>query len=153
MSYEEKFMLLAIKEAQKAAFKDEVPVGCVIVKDGKILAKTHNLREKSNKVMAHAEMLAINKVNKNLKSWRVPGVDVYVTLEPCIMCAGTLIQSRIAGIFYGADDFKGGALGSSINVLEAQNINHKPEVHKGILKDECANLLKDFFKNKRENVK
>ncbi len=149
MSYDDKFMLLAIKEAEKAAFKDEVPVGCVIVKNGKILAKTHNLREKSNQVMAHAEMLALQKVNKKLKSWRIPDVDVYVTLEPCIMCAGALIQARVANIYFGAYDFSGGAFGSSINVLEAKDINHHPVVEGGHLQEECSLLIKNYFKNKR----
>lgn len=144
-----KFMKLAIKEAKKAENKDEVPIGCVIVKDDKVIARGHNLRESENLVSNHAEMIAIRKANKKLGSWRLEGCDIYVTLEPCIMCSGAIIQSRIANIIYGADDFKGGAFGSSINVLDSKNINHHPNVIKGILKEECSTIISEYFKTKR----
>ena len=147
---EEKFMLAALKQAGFAREIDEVPVGCVIVKDDKIIARAFNKRETSQQVASHAEMNAIAKACKKLKSWRLEGCDIYITLEPCMMCVGAIIQSRIKHIYYGADDYKGGALGSSINALEAKNINHHPEVTKGILKEECSSILTNYFKSKRK---
>lgn len=150
MEKEIKFMKEAIKEAKKALLIDEVPIGCVIVKDNKIIARGHNVRESKNSPIGHAEIEAINKASKKLKSWRLEGCDIYITLEPCIMCSGAIIQSRIENIYFGASDPKGGALISSINVLDAKNINHHPKVHEGILKEECSSLISDYFKNKRE---
>lgn len=143
------YMSLALKEAQKALLIDEVPIGCVIVKDDKVISRGFNHREKKNLVSSHAEMEAINKANKKLKSWRLEGCDIYVTLEPCLMCAGALIQSRIRNIYYGAKDYKGGAFGSSINALETKNINHHPNVIGGILEEECSSLISTYFKTKR----
>ena len=143
-------MSLALKEAKKALLKDEIPIGCVIVKNDKIIARGHNLRESKNLVTSHAEIEAISKANKKLKSWRLVDCDLYVTVEPCIMCAGAIIQSRIKNVYYGASDPKGGAFSSSINVLEASNINHKPNVIGGILEEECAIIIKNYFKNKRK---
>ncbi len=142
-------MLQALKEAQKAALKDEVPIGCVIVKDNKIIARGHNLREKENQVISHAEINAIKKANRKLNSWRLENCDIYITLEPCLMCTGAIIQARIRKIYFGAYDLKGGALGSSINALDAKNINHHPEIVKEVLINECSLLLSDFFKKKR----
>ena len=142
-------MKLALKEAKKAYDKGEVPVGAVIVKEGKVISKAYNLKEIKNDTTNHAEILAIKKASKKLKSWRLIGCDIYVTLEPCIMCAGAIIQSRIENVYFGAYDLKGGAFGTSINVLDAKNINHKPNIFGGILEDSCSQLLKDFFKNKR----
>lgn len=153
MEKEIKFMKEAIKEAKKALLIDEVPIGCVIVKDNKIIARGHNVRESKNSPIGHAEIEAINKASKKLKSWRLEGCDIYITLEPCIMCSGAIIQSRIENIYFGANDLKGGALISSINVLDAKNINHHPKVHEGILKEECSSLISDYFKNKREEKK
>lgn len=153
MEKEIKFMKEAIKEAKKALLIDEVPIGCVIVKDNKIIARGHNVRESKNSPIGHAEIEAINKASKKLKSWRLEGCDIYITLEPCIMCSGAIIQSRIENIYFGASDPKGGALISSINVLDAKNINHHPKVHEGILKEECSSLISDYFKNKREEKK
>lgn len=147
---EEKFMLQALKQAGFAREIDEVPVGCVIVKDEKIIARAFNKRETTNQVSSHAEMNAITKACKKLKSWRLEGCEIFITLEPCMMCIGAIIQSRIKHIYYGANDYKGGALGSSINALEAKNINHHPEVTGGILKEECSKILSDYFKNKRK---
>lgn len=140
----------ALKEAKKAELIDEVPIGCVIVKDDKIIARGHNQRETKQSPIGHAEIVAINKASKKLKSWRLEGCDIYVTLEPCIMCSGAIIQSRINKVYYGASDPKGGALGSSINVLEANNINHHPEVISGVLKEVCSSIITNYFKVKRQ---
>ena len=144
------FMSLALKEAQKACFEDETPIGCVIVKDDRVIARGHNKRENKNQVISHAEIEAIIKANKKLDNWRLVDCDLYVTVEPCIMCAGAIIQSRIRNVYYGTKDPKGGAFGSSINVLEANNINHRPNIIGGILEEECAIIIKNYFKNKRK---
>ena len=144
-----KFMKLALKEALKAKEKDEVPVGAVLVIDDKVVARGHNLRETSNDSTGHAEIIAIKKACKKLNSWRLMNATLYVTVEPCIMCAGAIIQSRIDRVVFGARDFKGGAFGSSINVLDAKNINHHPEIVGGILEEECSSLVSNFFKEKR----
>ena len=141
----------ALKEARKAELIDEVPIGCVIVKDDKIIARGHNQRETNQSPIGHAEIIAINKASKKLKSWRLEGCDIYVTLEPCIMCSGAIIQSRISKVYYGASDPKGGALGSSINVLEAKNINHHPEVISGVMQEECSKIITNYFKAKRQS--
>ena len=146
----EHFMKIALKEAHKASLIDEVPIGCVIVKDNKVIAKGHNIRETKLDPLGHAELVAIKKAAKKLGDWQLVGCDLYVTIEPCIMCSGAIIQSRIARVIYGADDIKGGGFGSSINVLDAKNINHSPEVIKGVMKDECSKIIKDYFKNKRK---
>ena len=145
------YMSLALKEAEKAVAEDEVPVGAVIVCDDKVIARAHNRRDGLNMTYAHAEMLAINKANKKLGSWRMPECDIYITLEPCIMCMGAIIQSRIRNIYYGAKDLKGGAVISSINVLEAKNINHHPNVIGGIMEEECSKIISQYFKNKRKS--
>ena len=149
MTINEKYMKAAIKEAMKAQDIDEVPIGCVIVKDGKIIARGHNKREKEQDATSHAELKTLQKACKKLKSWRLVGCDIYVTLEPCLMCAGAIIQSRIENVYFGAYDPKGGAFGSSINALDAKNINHRPNVCGGILEAECSQILKDYFKKKR----
>ena len=146
-----KYMKEALKEAKKAELIDEVPIGCVIVKNDKIIARGHNQRETKQSPIGHAEIVAINKAAKKLNSWRLEGCDIYVTLEPCIMCSGAIIQSRINKVYYGASDPKGGALGSSINVLEASNINHHPEVISGVLKEECSSIITNYFKAKRQS--
>ena len=150
MVKEIRFMKEAIKEAKKAELIDEVPIGCVIVKDDKIVARGHNVRETKKTPLGHAEIVAIDKASKKLNRWRLDDCDIYITVEPCIMCSGAIIQSRIRHIYYGARDLKGGAIESSINVLEAKNINHHPEVTSGILEDECSNIISQYFKRKRE---
>ena len=150
MEKEIRFMKQAIKEAQKAELIDEVPIGCVIVCNDKIVARGHNVRETKKTSLGHAEMVAISKANKKLNKWRLEDCDIYITLEPCIMCAGSIIQSRFKRVIYGADDLKGGAFGSSINVMNAKNINHHPEIISGILNDECAKIISNYFKKKRE---
>ena len=149
MDKKQYFMRMAIKEAYKALKEDEVPIGCVIVKNDKIIARGHNKRESLNLVSAHAEMQAISKANKKLNSWRLEDCDIYITLEPCIMCGGAIIQARFKNVYYGAKDYKGGAFGSSINILDASNINHHPNVVGGIEEDECSKIISNYFKNKR----
>lgn len=149
---EEKFMLEALKEAKKAYEKDEIPVGAVIVKDGKIIAKAHNLREKKQSAIAHAEILAIEKANKKLNSWRLVDCDMYVTLEPCTMCMGAIISSRIKNLYIGTLDAKTGACGSFVD-LSQYKFNHTVNIFKGILQDKCEYILKDFFKGLRERKK
>ena len=150
---QEKFMKEALKEAKKAYEKEEVPVGCVIVKDGKIIARAHNLKETKYDTTKHAEILAIQKASKKLKSWRLIDCDMYVTLEPCSMCAGAIINSRIRKVYYGTSDEKTGAIGSVFNLLEDYKFNHKVEYQSGIMQEECEGILKEFFKylRKRRN--
>lgn len=143
----------ALKEAQKAYKKEEVPVGAIIVKDGKIIARAHNVKETKKNAIGHAEILAIEKACKKIGAWRLIDCEMYVTLEPCSMCAGALINSRIKKLYIGADDPKTGACGSVLNLLEDYPFNHKIEVKKYILKEECENLLKAFFKFLRERNK
>ena len=150
---EEKFMKEALKEAKKAYDKDEIPVGAVIVKDNKIIARAHNLKEGKNNAICHAEILAIQKACKKLGSWRLLDCEMYVTLEPCSMCAGALINSRIRKIYIGTSDEKTGACGSKLNLLKDFKFNHNVEIEQYILKDECEKILKDFFKNLRERKK
>ena len=146
---DEKYMLEALKEANKAIIVDEVPIGAVIVYKDKIIARAHNLRETKQCSTAHAEILAINKACRKMKSWRLEECILYVTLEPCPMCTGAIIQSRISRVVYGASDPKGGCLGSNIDLTKVDGFNHYPIVGKGVLKEECSNLLTSFFKAKR----
>ena len=147
----EKFMKEALKEAKKAYEKLEVPVGAVIVKNGKIIARAHNLKETKKDTTKHAEILAIEKASKKLDAWRLLDCEMYITLEPCSMCAGAIINSRIKKIYIGALDEKTGAAGSVLNLFDYK-FNHKVEVEKGILQKECEKVLKDFFKELR-NIK
>lgn len=149
MKKHEKYMLEALKEAKKAYLLDEVPIGCVIVKDNKIIARAHNKRENKEITLAHAELLAIEKANKKLNSWRLEDCDLYVTLEPCMMCVGAIIQARIKHVYFGATDNKSGALGGSFNVLK-NKFNHKLLVTKNVLKEESEIIIKDFFKQLRK---
>lgn len=139
----------AYKEAKKAYLEDEVPVGCVIVKDEKIIARAHNRKEKKNCAIYHAEIECINKATKKLDNWNLKGCELYVTLEPCMMCAGAIVNSRIDKVFFGCKDPKGGALVSNIKFKRIKNLNHYPEIKGGIDEEECSKILKDFFKNKR----
>ena len=150
MDKNEKFMKEALKEAQKAYDKLEVPVGCVIVKDDKIIARGYNLKETKFDTTKHAEIIAIQKASKKLKSWRLLDCDMYVTLEPCSMCAGAIINSRIKNLYIGALDEKTGAAGSVLNLFEDYTFNHKVNLEKGILKQDCEIILKDFFKELRK---
>lgn len=146
-------MKQALQEAIKALKQDEVPIGCVIVKDGQIIARSYNEREMKQQSTAHAEILAIEKACEKLGSWRLEECDLYVTLEPCPMCAGAIIQSRIRTVYFGAYDPKGGCAGSCINLFQVPGFNHYPMVEGGILEMNCSQLLKDYFKWKREEKK
>lgn len=148
-STHEHFMGEALKEAQKAFDMDEVPVGAVIVKDGSIIARAHNTREMSQDATAHAEILAIRKACEAVGSWRLIGCSLYVTLEPCPMCAGAIILARLDRVVFGAWDPKAGAAGSVVNLFEVERFNHHPEVISGVLAEECGALLKEFFRQKR----
>ena len=150
MKNPEYFMSIALKEAKKALEIDEVPIGCVIVKDDTVISRGFNHRESKFDVTSHAEMEAIRKANKKLHSWRLEDCDIYVTLEPCIMCGGAIIQARFKNVYYGAKDYKGGAFGSSLDILEAKNINHHPHVFGGILEKECSEIISNYFKTKRK---
>ncbi len=147
---DEKYMALALKEAKKALLIDEVPVGCIIVKDNKIIARAYNKRETSNDPTSHAEINAIRKACKKAKSWRLVGATLYVTLEPCSMCAGAILWSRIDRVVYGANDIKGGALGTTYNMYEIDNLNHYPKVTSGVLSDKCSQIISSYFKSKRK---
>ena len=145
-----KFMEEALKEAQKAYDMGEVPVGAVIVKDGKVIARGYNKKEEKQDTTKHAELIAIQKASKKLNSWRLIDCDMYVTLEPCAMCAGALIQSRIKKVYIGTMDPQTGACGSVLNMLEDYTFNHKVELETNILQTECESILKRFFKELRE---
>lgn len=153
MDEKQKYMKEALKEAKKAYEKLEIPVGAVIVKDGKIIARGHNLKEAKTDTTKHAEIIAIQKASKKLESWRLIDCDMYVTLEPCSMCAGALINSRIRKVYIGTSDKKTGAVGSVLNLLNDYTFNHKVEYEKGIMEEECENLLKNFFKELRKSKK
>ena len=151
MHSDEYFMNKALDEAKKALLVDEVPIGAVVVLNGKIIARAHNLRESSQDPTSHAEILAIRKAAKKLKSWRMPEIKIYVTIEPCSMCAGAILWSRAKEVIYGAKDIKGGALGSSYDLFSVPNINHHPLVKGGVLEKECSDLIINYFKSKRLN--
>lgn len=153
MDMHEKYMKLALKEAKKAYDKKEIPVGAVIVKDDKVIARAHNLKEIKNDTTKHAEILAIQKASKKLGCWRLEDCEMYVTLEPCSMCAGALIQSRIKKVYIGTMDYKTGACGSVLNLLSDYKFNHNVEIETGVLAEECEKILKDFFKELRVDKK
>ena len=141
-------MSSALEEAEIAFSKGEVPVGAVIVKDGKIIARGHNMREQKQNALSHAEMEAINNACKTLGSWRLDGCEMYVTLEPCPMCTGAIINSRISTLIFGAFDSKAGSVDSVINLCDYP-YNHKVEIYGGIMEDECQEILQKFFKKLR----
>ncbi|MEE1224680.1 MAG: nucleoside deaminase [Clostridia bacterium] len=146
---EEKFMKEAIKLAKKAQLLDEMPVGAVIVKDGKIIARGYNKRETKKNALLHAEIDAINKACRKLGGWRLVGCDMYVTLEPCPMCAGALLNARVENVYFGAYDEKSGCAGSALNLFNMNLCNYSLNVQGGILQEECTLVIKDFFKNLR----
>ncbi len=143
----------ALKEAQKAKEKMEIPVGAIIVKDNKIIARAHNQKETKMDTTKHAEILAIQKASKKLKSWRLVDCEMYVTLEPCTMCAGAIINSRIKKVYIGTQDPKTGAVGSVLNIFKDYKFNHSVETESGIMQKECEKILKDFFKELRKTKK
>ncbi len=150
MEQKEYYMKQALKEAEKAYKKLEVPVGAIIVKKGEIIAKAHNQKETKTDTTKHAEILAIQKASQKLKSWRLLDCEMYVTLEPCSMCAGAIINSRIKKVYIGAMDEKTGAVGSVLNLFKDYTFNHKVESETGIMEKECQETLKKFFKELRE---
>jgi len=150
MKTDEFFMKLAIKEAKKAYKKDEVPVGAVVVKNGRIISKAHNLIKRLKDPTAHAEILAIKKASKKIKNERLLGMKLYTTLEPCSMCAGAIILARIETLVFGAKDPKTGACGSVFKIINNKKNNHRIKVIKGVLEKECGEIIKNFFKEKRK---
>lgn len=150
---DEDYMRMALEEAAAAAQEKEVPIGAVVVCDGKVVARAHNRRELDNDPSAHAEFAAMVAASRELGRWRLTGCTVYVTLEPCLMCAGLMVNSRIDRCVYGAPDPKGGALGTLFDVSHDERLNHEFEVTSGVLQDECAEQLRVFFKRRRAENK
>ncbi|MCH1627854.1 tRNA adenosine(34) deaminase TadA [Fredinandcohnia quinoae] len=153
MKQDEYYMGLAIEEAKKAESINEVPIGAVIVLDGEIIGAAHNLRETEQRSIAHAELLAIDEACKKVGSWRLENATLYVTLEPCPMCAGAIVLSRIKRVVYGARDPKGGCAGTLMNLLQDERFNHQVDVVTGILEEECSELLSTFFREIRKKKK
>lgn len=153
MKNDEFYMQLAIQEAKKAREKNEVPIGAVIVLNNEVIATGYNLRESEQNAVAHAELLAIVKACKKLGTWRLEDATLYVTLEPCPMCAGAIINSRIKRVVYGAQDPKAGCVGTFMNLVEDERFNHQSEVVSGVLANECGELLTTFFRQLRQQKK
>ena len=145
-----KFMKAALKEADKAEKKEEVPIGCVIVKDGKIFTRAHNLRQTKRLATAHAETLAIEKACRKLGDWRLDDCELYVTLEPCAMCAGAIANARIKKVYFGAYEPKGGGAVSRFDILTESGLNHVTDFEGGVMEEECSEKLKTFFKTRRK---
>lgn len=150
---DEHYMKEALKEAKKAEALAEVPIGAIVVIDGKIISRAYNLRESKQSAVAHAEILAIEQACKETGSWRLENAILYVTLEPCAMCSGAIILSRVKRVVYGAQDPKGGCAGTFMNLLQDDRFNHQSEVTSGVLEEECGQLLSDFFRKLRERRK
>ncbi|MDD5934924.1 MAG: tRNA adenosine(34) deaminase TadA [Clostridiales bacterium] len=150
---DEKYMKAAIREAQKAEKIDEVPIGCVIVYEGKIIARAYNKRNTNKTTLAHAEVLAIQKASKKLGDWRLEGCTMYVTLEPCQMCAGAIVQSRMDRVVVGAMNPKAGCAGSILNLLQIKQFNHQVELTTGVMEDDCKKMMQEFFINLRQKKK
>lgn len=150
MELKEKFMKEALRQAKKAEKIDEVPIGCVIVYEDKIIARGYNRRNIDKNTLAHAELSAIKKASKKLGDWRLEGCTMYVTLEPCQMCAGAIVQARIDKVVIGSMNPKAGCAGSVLNLLQISAFNHQVEIDRGTLEEECSLLLSDFFKKLRE---
>jgi len=154
MEFYDKFMTLALIEAENAGKKGEVPVGAIIIDScGKVIARGHNLRESKNDPTAHAEIVAVRKASRKTGSWRLTECTIFTTLEPCPMCAGALINSRIKRVVFGCRDPKAGACGTLLDIPSHPVLNHKVEIISGILEEECSKLLKDFFKSRRNKKK
>ena len=153
MTSDESFMKQAVKQAKKAYDKLETPIGCVIVHEDKIIARGYNKRNMKKNTLAHAEILAINKASKVLGDWRLEDCTMYVTLEPCPMCAGAIVQARIPHVVIGSMNPKAGCAGSVLNLLQMQQFNHQVEIEKGVLGEECSAMLSTFFKELRQKKK
>ncbi len=150
MTSDEKYMREAIKQAKKAAAIGDVPIGCVIVYEDKIIARAYNKRNKNKTTLAHAELLAIAKASKKLGDWRLEDCTMYITLEPCQMCAGAIVQARILRVVIGSRNPKAGCAGSVLNLLQVKEFNHQVELTEGILQEECSAMLSEFFKELRK---
>jgi tRNA(adenine34) deaminase len=148
-SSNERFMRMALREAQRGAREGEVPVGAVVVRDGRVLARAHNRPIHLHDPSAHAEVLALRRAARKSLNYRLEGCDLYVTIEPCAMCAGAVVHSRLRRLIYGAQDSKAGACGSALRVLNHRKLNHRVETTHGILASECASVIQEFFRNKR----
>ena len=146
---DEKYMKEAIRQAKKAYALMEVPIGCVIVYEGKIIARGYNRRNTDKNTLSHAELNAIRKASKKLGDWRLEGCTMYITLEPCQMCAGAIVQARVSRVVIGSMNPKAGCAGSVLNLLEMEQFNHQVEVVQGVLEEECSQLMRDFFKELR----
>lgn len=153
MEKQEKYMKEAIRQAKKARALEEVPIGCVIVYEDKIIARGYNRRNTDKNTLAHAELQAIRKASKKLGDWRLEGCTMYVTLEPCQMCAGALVQSRIDKVVIGSMNPKAGCAGSVLNLLQMEQFNHQVEIVSGVLGEECSAMLSNFFRELREKKK
>lgn len=147
---DKKFMKEAIKQAKKAYAIEEVPIGCVIVKDEKVIARGYNKRNTKKNTLAHAEMIAIEKACKKLGDWRLEECTMYITLEPCPMCAGAIVQARIPKVVIGTRNKKAGCAGSVLNLLQVPDFNHQVELTEGICQEECSRMMKEFFREMRE---
>lgn len=146
MTSHQYYMSIALEEARKAAKKGEVPIGAVVVKNGKIIARAHNLRETDQSPTSHAEHLAMERAAAQLGTWRLEGCTLYVTLEPCVMCAGTIVMSRVDTVVFGAMDPKGGCVGSLMNLVQDSRMNHRASVVSGVLAYSCGEILRQFFR-------
>ena len=153
MTHNEKYMKAALREAAKAYALDEVPIGCVIVQNDKIIARGYNRRNTEGNTLAHAELTAIKKASKKTGDWRLEDCTMYVTLEPCQMCAGAIVQSRMKKVVIGSMNPKAGCAGSVLNLLQMAEFNHRVEIEKGIMETECADMLSGFFRELRERKK
>jgi tRNA(adenine34) deaminase len=147
---DEFFMSEALRQAQKAYAAEEVPIGAVVTREGKIIARAHNQTELLKDATAHAEMLALTAAEEAVRDWRLTDCDLYVTKEPCVMCAGAIVHTRIRRVIFGCADVAAGAAGSMINVLQMPGLNHRCEITSGVLKNQCAAILQDFFQKRRQ---
>ena len=153
LKIDEKYMKMAMKQAMKAYALGEVPIGCVIVYENKVIGRGYNRRNTDKNTLSHAELNAIRKASKKLGDWRLEGCTMYVTLEPCQMCAGALVQSRIDEVVIGSMNPKAGCAGSVLNLLQVDNFNHQVKITRGVLEEECSMMLSDFFRELREKKK
>ena len=153
MTTDEKYMKEAIRQAKKAKALDEVPIGCVIVYEDKIIARGYNRRNTDKNTLSHAELNAIRKASKKLGDWRLEGCTMYITLEPCQMCAGAIVQARVSRVVIGSMNPKAGCAGSILNLLQMKEFNHQAELQTGVLGEECSQMMKNFFKELREKKK
>jgi len=153
MDIDEKYMKEAVRQAKKAYAIGEVPIGCVIVHEGKIIGRGYNRRTTDKNTLAHAELIAIKKASKKMGDWRLEGCTMYVTLEPCQMCSGAIVQSRMSRVVVGCMNPKAGCAGSILNLLQMEEFNHQAELTTGVLGEECSRMMKSFFKELRESKK